>query len=614
MPKRALSLDDLVNHDETDKSKLQKLSEEAEAQREEAQTTTQPPVQPSQNGSVEDDKLEPAVVPPQPSQSDQPKRLSNVSDILNNDDEYDYINTRSTSNNAAKSISSDDFNIDSDETDTDDDIGGNGEVNFDSGMTFDYDKQDKNSPQKVSPSPAHVDKKSTKLAIPEESEKKEKEEKKTEAKQELPQPPNPVSSEMKPDLKPESELKETEKETFVPVTKEFSDDDSKPIEKKKPQELKIEEKTAKKESANDDKKPLVSNEKPVESGKPNAAVSHIFEEKASSVSKRNNIKKDLQVLQEIASTSKPNKYKNVPIWAQKWKPTLNALQQIDSNDFKLDPSFLNIIPDDDLTKSVQDWIYATIFSIAPEMRQFIELEMKFGVIRDGATPDRINPAISSQAIYTELDAHMTPNIDEVLFKELNKYIRGIGELTENSGKFNVIESVTKDSLYRVGISTQRPRFLRMSTDVKTGRIGQFIEKRHVAQLLMYSPKDSYDVKISLNLELPVPENDPPEKYQSQIPISIRTKDRVSYIHNDSCTRIDVTKVDNHNKKATKTHMETTYEVELEINTPALLSAFGNITNDSKQYAALIRTFLNNGTIIRRKLTSLSSEIFEGTKK
>lgn len=154
----------------------------------------------------------------------------------------------------------------------------------------------------------------------------------------------------------------------------------------------------------------------------------------------------------------------------------------------------------------------------------------------------------------------------------------------------------------------------MSSDVKTGRIGAFIEKRHISQLLIYSPKDSYDVKLSINLELPVPENDPPEKYQHQTPVSERTKERVSYIHNDSCTRFDITKVQNHNKGIKSNDVEITHEIELEINTPALIKAFDNIMTDSKEYATLIRTFLNNGTIVRRKLSSLSYEIFEGQKK
>ncbi|CCF58718.1 hypothetical protein KAFR_0F01220 [Kazachstania africana CBS 2517] len=434
-----------------------------------------------------------------------------------------------------------------DETDTDDEFG---EVNFDDGMTFDYDKQDKDLPQKKQAEQNTKPSVTNKIAKPK------------------------LEAEPSMKIKPDSE-----KEVEEPP--------------------KISEGTTESASDNIQKKTSVDN---------------IFEEKSSLQSKRNNVKKDLQVLNEISSNSKPNKYSNVPMWARKWKPTINALQNIDTKDFKVDPSILNIIPDDDLTKSVQDWVYATVYSIPADLRQFIEMEMKFGLIIDAKGPDRITPPISSQAIYTELDAHLTPNVDETLFKELNKYIRGLSELNENSGKFSVIESLSKDSVYRVGLTTQRPKFLRMSTDIKTGRVGQFIEKRHIAQLLLFSPKDSYDAKISINLELPVPENDPPEKYQSQTPISERTKDRVSYIHNDSCTRIDVTKVQNHNQGVKGRHTEVTHEIEIEINTPALLKSFDHITSDSKEYASVIRTFLNNGTLIRRKLTSLSYDIFEGQKK
>lgn len=341
----------------------------------------------------------------------------------------------------------------------------------------------------------------------------------------------------------------------------------------------------------------------------------IFKEKTSLQSKKHNIKRDLQVLNEISSVSKPGKYDKTPIWATKWRPTIKALQSIDIKDFKIDSSFLGIIPDDDVTKSVQDWIYATIYSIAPDLRQHIELEMKFGILLDSRTPDRVNPPVSSQCVFTEMDAHLRPNIEESVFNELQKYIKGVSDLNENANKFSIIESHTRDSMYRVGLTTQRPRFLRMSTDMKTGRIAEFIEKRNVAQLMLFSPKDSYDVKISLNLELPLMENDPPEKYISNHkPISERTKNRMSYIHNDSCTRIDITKVHNSNKNTKSNDAEITHEVELEISTPALLSAFNNINADSKEYASIIRTFLNNGTIIRRKLTSLSYEIFEGQKK
>lgn len=454
--KRALSLDDLVNHDENDEKKRSKESK------------PQPAVELNESDDSDSSRLGPLM---------------------------------------------------DDETDTDDEVAGNGGVNFNTEMAFDYDKQDRDSPKKK----------------------------------------NETETVSKEDVKaPEKELS------------------AEPIP-------------------------------------PTSSVSTIFDEKASLQSKKNNVKKDLQILNEIAATSKPNKYKNVPIWAQKWKPTIKALQNIDKKDFKIDNSFLNIIPDDDLTKSVQDWVYATIYSISPDLRPLIEMEMKFGLLMDRKTPDRINPPISSQAVYTEVDSHMTPNIEEPVFDELKKYLRGISEVSENSGKFSIIESQTKDSLYRVGVATQRPRFLRMSTDMNTGRVAQFIEKRKIAHLLLFSPKDSYDVKISINIEIPVPETEPPEKYKDQTPLSERLKQRVSFIHNDSCTRIDVTKVDKQTGGRNST-TEVTHEIELEINTPALLSAFDDIVTDSKVYASVIRTFLNNGTLIRRKLTSLSYDIFEGQKK
>ncbi|CAI4054054.1 hypothetical protein SUVZ_16G0580 [Saccharomyces uvarum] len=535
--KRALSLDDLVNHDENEKAKLQKLNDAADA-------ATQPRIgrdEESTSNQVSTERLAPIEI-----------RKDNIDHGSN------------PAKPKSRKSSGDD-----EETDTDDDVGTSGEINFDSGMDFDYDKQHRGlSPNGLPPTDAATD---------------------AEVKSE-----KPSNNTILPNMK-------TDKEREIPRKINNGNTGNNNTGQMRPQDQReFQEKPARNGIKMEEEK--------------NTAVNNIFEEKATLQSKKNNIKKDLEVLNEISASSKPSKYKNVPIWAQKWKPTIKALQSIDVKDLKIDPSFLNIIPDDDLTKSVQDWIYATIYSIAPEMRSFIELEMKFGLIIDAKGPDRVNPPVSSQSVFTELDAHLTPNIDESLFKELSKYIRGISEVSENIGKFSIIESQTRDSVYRVGLSTQRPRFLRMSTDIQTGRVGQFIEKRHVAQLLLYSPKDSYDVKISLNLELPVPENDPPEKYKSQSPISERTKDRISYIHNDSCTRIDITKVNNHNQGPKSRQSETTHEVELEINTPTLLNAFDNITNDSKEYAALIRTFLNNGTIVRRKLSSLSYEIFEGSKK
>ncbi|KAI8389183.1 mRNA-capping enzyme subunit beta [Nakaseomyces glabratus] len=594
--KRALSLDDLVNHDENDKSKLQKLADN--------------------ESSVRSDDNRPGA----------------IENIVNGNNS----NSDPNSNGVIE-----------EDTDTDDDVGG--EFTFDNGITFDYDKQDRFSPEKKRIQARKKDTSKTTPSISNESPSNSKESS---------VPVDPLSSnisatdrkdssEEKPDLTGPELVKEPDTNEYKrPSIQSITNAEDTTYNDHKAAGM---EKTSNKhslpnilsdsidETVTEEHKPKTETEQTITEyqqenkqkdnvNESNSEETHdikndnmnqvekIFQEKTSTLSKKNSVKKDLELLNEISASSKPNKYKNTPIWAQKWKPTVKALQNIDTNDFKIDNSILDIIPDDDLTKSVQDWVYATLYSIDPDLRPFIELEMKFGVLLESKSPDRVNPPVSSQAVYTDMDAHLTPNVDETVFKELSKYIQSLSEITENAGKFNVIEAQTKDAVYRVGTSTQRPRFLRMSSDVKTGRIGAFIEKRHISQLLIYSPKDSYDVKLSINLELPVPENDPPEKYQHQTPVSERTKERVSYIHNDSCTRFDITKVQNHNKGIKSNDVEITHEIELEINTPALIKAFDNIMTDSKEYATLIRTFLNNGTIVRRKLSSLSYEIFEGQKK
>ncbi|CCE64389.1 hypothetical protein TPHA_0H01840 [Tetrapisispora phaffii CBS 4417] len=564
--KRALPLNDLVHHEQDENVKVQKVTENTEDVNENDDVATA-------TAKAESEQISVATAVPE---------VASIEPTQPYDDS---------------------------DTDTDD----NGEINFDSSMAFDYDKQGNPSPEKPVPKHHHTKVKQSN------SKTKLNTLAKSESKEELPRSPKDTSKHDEvTKFKTEhskTETNETPSETpangekgELKVGKESLEGTTENKELKVGKES-LEGTTENKESKVSEKKSKnkAKSEEPIK-------VDNIFKEKPSTKSKKQNLKKDLELLKEINADSKPNKYKNAPMWAQKWRPSVKALEKVDTNDIKLDQSILNFIPDDDLTKAVQDWVYATIYSIDPELRQFIEFEMKFGVIVCGNSPDRVNPPVSTQAVYTEMDGHLTPNVDKILFNELTKYLQGLTKLTENTDKFGTIESHTKDSVYRVGVSTQRPRFLRMSTDVKTGRVGQFIEKRHVSQLMLYSPKDNYDVKLSINLELPVPENEPPEKYINEETINERTKERISFIHNDSCTRFDITRVSNHRQGIKGNDTEVTHEIELEINTPALLMAFDNIATNSNDYASIIRTFLSNGSIVRRKLTSLSQSIYEGSKK
>lgn len=364
------------------------------------------------------------------------------------------------------------------------------------------------------------------------------------------------------------------------------------------------------------------------------------------IKKEKNSDDMLMRLAKIAEESQdePNKKKEVPIWARKWVPkqkeklvnkhtdevesgekrvgnTQNGEYGLDEDGIPKNfrASYTNVEPDCDIVQAIQQWIYAQLVSIPVEDRNYIEIEMKFGKLTGDNEVDRINLPISTETIYTNIDGHLLPTVDESLFKELIKHMI---TTTENNLEFNIMESEMIDSIYRINdfYNHKRPRFLRLSKDYKTGRVFEFIEKKNLSNLLIYTPRDTYDMKLSLNLEIPLnPNEEPPEKFANEIPIHLRRKKRSSYIHNDSFTRFDLTEVINKKQsgmanESDRSQIHNTFEVELEMNPQVLVKCIDYINKDSTKFATLVRNFINNGQLIRRKMTQLSNEIYQGKKK
>ena len=412
-----------------------------------------------------------------------------------------------------------------------------------------------------------------------------------------------------------------------------------------PQEVKKEAVTAGiKQEENDqivaEKRVLTENkEKPVKKAK---VVAHT----PTAVKKEKKDDDTLLRLAKIAEESQadPNMKKEIPVWAKKWVPKqkeklvnraaeeneggLDKRVNANNGEYGLDEegipknfrtSYTNVEPDCDIVQAIQQWIYAQLVSIPIEERNFIELELKFGKLTGDNEVDRINLPISTETIYTNIDGHLIPTIDESLFKELIKHMI---TTTENNPEFNMMESEMIDSIYRINdfYNHKRPRFLRLSKDYKTGRIFEFIEKKNLSNLLIYTPRDTYDMKLSLNLEVPLnPKDEPPEKFANEIPIHLRRKKRSSYIHNDSFTRFDLTEVINKKQsgmanETDKSQIHNTFEVELEMNPQVLVKCIDYINKDSTKFATLVRNFIHNGQLIRRKMSKLSGEIYQGKKK
>ncbi|XBW34763.1 hypothetical protein QEN19_000330 [Hanseniaspora menglaensis] len=387
----------------------------------------------------------------------------------------------------------------------------------------------------------------------------------------------------------------------------------------------------------EEKTPVVKKAK--KTATPVAKREEKFEEKTS-------IKDDLARLSKLSEQNGLKKTKEVPIWARKWVPKakenlvaakietdhtgetapmpvqhtqLNYGLNSEGIPINFKSSYLNTEPDCDIVQAIQQWIYAQLVSIPIEDRSYVEIELKFGKLTGDNEVDRINLPISTETIYTNIDGHLLPTIDESLFKELIKHMI---TTTDNNSDFNIMESEMVDSIYRINdfYNHKRPRFLRLSKDYKTGRIFEFIEKKNLSNLLIYTPRDAYDMKLSLNLEVPMDSKDePPEKFANETPIHLRRKKRCSYIHNDSYTRFDLTEVVNKKQSAMSndsdgSKIHNTFEVELELNAQVLVKCIDYIGKDSTKFATLVRNFIHNGQLLRRKMTQLSGEIFQGKKK
>lgn len=458
------------------------------------------------------------------------------------------------------------------------------------------------------------------------------------------------------ELKREIELANKPKHDLVTPTRTFvaktESSKSEPATEKKEESEKVERKLSVREvskkkkrsiPAETDEVKMADEKPPVVKKAKKAAVGLVKKEPIAEG--KTSIEEDLLKLSKLSEQSNLKKKKEVPIWARKWVPKVKenlVAEKVDAEtvseststsnpnttkayglnaegiplNFK--SSYLNVEPDCDIVQAIQQWIYAQLVSIPIEDRSFVEIELKFGKLTGDNGVDRINLPISTETIYTNIDGHLLPNIDESLFKELIKHML---TTTENNSDFNTLESEMIDSIYRINdfYNHKRPRFLRLSKDYKTGRIFEFIEKKNLSNLLIYTPRDAYDMKLSLNLEVPLdPKDEPPEKFVNETPIHMRRKKRCSYIHNDSYTRFDLTEVVNKKQSTLNdsdtTKIHNTFEVELELNPQVLVKCIDYINKDSTKFATLVRNFIHNGQLIRRKMTHLSGEIFQGKKK
>jgi len=135
--------------------------------------------------------------------------------------------------------------------------------------------------------------------------------------------------------------------------------------------------------------------------------------------------------------------------------------------------------------------------------------------------------------------------------------------------------------------------IRLTRDERTGDMVECVKKIRLRDLNVYSPKRAADWRVSVNLEVPVPQ-------PMGTPTHTRRKDRLSYSHEEFS--IDLTQVTSTAGGAP----EVLHELELEISRPALLLSTAlkrgdpNVPEHERNaFDELIRAFVNNARILVR---------------
>lgn len=353
------------------------------------------------------------------------------------------------------------------------------------------------------------------------------------------------------------------------------------------------------------------------------------------IQKLEDLKKKEEIIEPSKSENtegKPKRYKTKPTWAQDYIPSINQAAVIanptNMHGFKNDisnknisklsiPSITGSIPRNDFNKLVTEWIWANVEGVrqdyldVPNIDDYIEIECKLGNIWDKVKDRRIQLPVNTECVvatdYVTQECFFKPGITLQNYNDTKAYIsKLIQETTEqqqqgkgdSSNKFIIENSHVVDLIASDSRRMDKPISGRVSLDIKTKRKTNSISKQRISDLYLHFPNTLFDLRLSLSVELPKELNDAAfEVFKKRVTLE-REKERISYIHHATFTRIDLTKVREKNNRIPK------YELELEINTPALLESMRTVMEDPLYYIDLVQAFLDNGRIITRHLSQV----------
>ncbi|KAK6456485.1 CYTH-like domain-containing protein [Scheffersomyces xylosifermentans] len=359
---------------------------------------------------------------------------------------------------------------------------------------------------------------------------------------------------------------------------------------------------------------------------------------------------ELTKIQQLKKSTKPKRYATPPIWAQEYIPP-NKAHLVDHSEVEnhngshvrtalsdkpvfdytttrsvdLQCSITGIIPPPSITRTMAEWIFANFSNINDKNRKFVELELKFGKIIDKRTGSRINLNVITECIFTDHSSvHFDMQVEEIAWNEIRKFLeeleKGYQEELRNSigkdkpkRKFNTLDSDITDTFYQTGGKGEHIRKIRVSKDNNlTPPRFTAIEKERIADLYIHNPSSMYDLRLSLSLEMPVPEGNVEAIIAKNKASLVREKKRNTWTHAPTITQFDLTRVlipheakNKHGKKIVNHDIH--FEVEMEIDTPEVFNAIDKITSgtDTFRLEELVEVFVNNARVLNNRVTKLA---------
>lgn len=364
---------------------------------------------------------------------------------------------------------------------------------------------------------------------------------------------------------------------------------------------------------------------------------------------QDNQEDEITRLNRLKQVHKPRRYSSPPIWAQEWVPKVGA-HSVDDNvnekaptnatalsnksvfntnstsSVDLECSITGTIPPLSVTRTIAEWIYANFIEITEENRKNIELELKFGTIMDKKTNNRIDILVSTECIFTNVsEVYFDAGIHQVGFNEVVKFLEELekkyqddlklkNDPSKPKRKFNNLQTDVTDSIYYVNSRNEAPKSIRVSKDnlLNPPRYTA-INKQKISDLFIHNPSSMYDLRLSLSLENPIPNDQIQTVMKRSKPNLVRVKDRNTFYHKSTVTQFDLTKVVTPRElKNTTTgkkvvEKENSFEIELEADILELFNGFDQfkLGTNSIRFEELVEIFVNNARCLNNRVTKLA---------